>query len=163
MFRMFNTSWYHRTIRLSSSHLFPYLEGILRILYKVLSMRRAYQSTIFLFKTFPHTQTLSSLSLVILLFWTLSLTSSNIWLSHLLTLDHVNPGLLLILPKSNLVIYTSQYLLSTLLYYTSLRLGLVVSNPAIGLWCMDHVVTVYIVEPLGSYYPKLDLLLYPLK
>ena len=73
------------------------------------------------------------------------------------------PGLLLILSELDLVIYTFRYLLSTLLYYTFLQLRLIVSNPAIGSWRMDQVVTVYIVEPLGSYYSKLDLLLYSLE
>ena len=74
--------WYHRTFRLLSSHLFPYLEGTLCILHKVLSMCQAYRCTTFLYETFPHTQILSLLSLVILLFWTLSLISLDIWLSH---------------------------------------------------------------------------------
>ena len=127
-------------------------------------MRQVYQRTTFLFETLPYTQTLSSLTLVN----SPILDSVSYFLGYLifspfLTLDHVISGLLLILPELDLVIYTSSYLLSTLLYYTSLQLGLVVSNPAIRSWCMDHIVTVYIVELLGSYYPKLDLLLYYLE
>ena len=80
-----------------------------------------------------------------------------------MTPDHVIPILLLILSELDWVIYTFQYLLSTLLYYISLQLRLVVSNPAIRLWHMNYIVIVYIVESLGPYYPKLDLLLYLLK
>ena len=117
----------------------------------------------FLFQDiFSHTDTLITLSS-----YASYLDSFLSFLEHLtsplMTPDHVIPGLLLILTKLNLVIHTSRYLLSTLLYYSSLQLGLVVSNPAIRLWHIDHVVTVYIVEPLGPYYPKLDLLLYSLE
>ena len=115
-----------------------------------------------LWNIFSHTDTLITLPS-----YTSILNYVSSFLGHpaspLLTLDHVTPLLLLILSESDLVIYTSRYLLSTLLYYISLWLRLVVSNPAIGFWRMDHVVTVYIVEPLGPYYPKLDLLLYSLK
>ena len=115
-----------------------------------------------LWNIFSHTDTLITLPS-----YTSILNYVSSFLGHpaspLLTLDHVTPLLLLILSESDLVIYTSRYLLSTLLYYLSLQLGLVVSNPAIKLWHMNYVITVYIVEPLGSYYSKLDLLLYSLK